>query len=249
MLREWKGLWIRDASSAVFAFDPERNTYTALPEGLAPGLWNYVIAVDIGGGVNRDNDAIAVFAFHEHHRATWLLEEHIDAKQDVTALALKVVGIRDRLGADKVLGIVADTGGIGAKVAEEMNRRHGLGVRAAKKADKWANIELLNAACRHGEFYARADSAFALECVKVEKDWDHSTPDRIAIKGHMPDACDSALYGFVDSQGWLAEIPPPPPPPRGSDAWAVAEAERMEQQSMAEFEARQQMRDDWGVGW
>lgn len=256
--REWFAKWIRDASSAVFAFDPARNTYSTLPAHLKASLWAYVISVDIGGGVNRDNDAISVLAFHPHARATWLVEEHIDARQDVTALSLKVVSIRDRLGADRVLAIVADTGGLGAKVAEEMSRRHGLGVKAAKKADKWTNIEILNAACRHGEFFAPADSAFATESVKVEKDWDKSTPDRIVIKGHMPDACDAALYGYVESLAWISEEPKPKPVP-GSVEWAAAQEDEMEAREEERIAA--QLREergetegvgnssDWETGW
>jgi hypothetical protein len=257
--REYFGEWVRDATSAVFAFEPGANTYAALPRDLKPALWNYVISVDIGGGVERDNDAISVLAFHPHSRATWLTEEHIDPKQDVTALSQKVVAIRDRLGADRVLAIVADTGGIGAKVAQEMQRRHNLAVIPAKKADKWANIELLNGACRHGEFFAPAGSAFATEAVKVEKDWDKSTPDRIVIKGHMPDICDSVLYGFVESLGWISDGAPAAKPKEGTPEYAAMEADRMEREEEERIaqEIREQQGEpeglsspsDWENGW
>jgi hypothetical protein len=226
MQREWKGRWIRDTSSAVFKFDPKRNTYSQLPPELDVTLWQYVIAVDIGGGVNRDNDAISVLAFHPHKRATYLIEEQVTPNRDVTSLALEVKAIRKRLGEGKVVAVVADTGGLGAKVALEMSSRHHLPVVAAKKQDKWSNIALLNGACAHGEFYAPATSAFATEAVKVEKDWDKSTPDRIEIKGHMPDICDSVLYGFVESLAWISKEPEDRPAP-GTPEAAAAEARLM----------------------
>ena len=245
--REYLGRWVRDTSSAVFAFDAARNSYSELPRDLDPNLWQYVIAVDIGGGVERDNDAVTVLAFHPHAKATWLKEEHVSAKQDVTALSLKVLAIMERLGPRRVVAVVADTGGIGAKVAFEMSSRHGIPVSPAKKADKWANIELLNAACRHGEFFAPVGSQFATECVKVEKDWAKSTPDRIAIKGHMPDACDSALYGFVESLAWTSKTPEPQLAP-GSKQWAEREQRRLFQRAQFDVEREKQRRQDWEAG-
>jgi hypothetical protein len=245
MQREYFGRWIRDESSAVFAFDPARNTYLELPKDLDPRLWAYVISIDIGGGVDRDKDAVIVLAFHPHRRATWLAEEHVSATLDVTDLAELVTGVRDRLG--NVVGIVADTGGIGAKVAKEMQRRYELEVRAAKKQDKWANIALLNTACRHAEFFAPAGSQFATECVKVEKDWAKSTPDRIAIKGHMPDVCDGVLYGYVESLAWISKAPPPPPPAPGTEAWGAAEAKRMEDEALEQWQEKKDAEED--AGW
>lgn len=245
--REWFAKWVRDLLSAVFAFDQGRNTHQGLPIELPAKLWRYVIAVDIGGGVARDNDAISVLAYHPWSRATWLTEEHISPKQDVTGLSLAVVAIRDRLGAGNVGAIVVDTGGIGAKVSEEMSRRHGLSTQAAKKADKWANIELLNAACRRGEFFALKGSQFAREAPKVEKDWDHSTPDRIAIKGHMPDICDSVLYGYVESYAWTSRVPENRPA-QGSEEWAKAEAKRLFDKAAADVaRAKHANGGEWGV--
>lgn len=255
--REWFGRWIRDVSSAVFSFDLDRNTYRELPKDLDPAGWRYVVAIDIGGGVERDNDAITVFAFHRHRRATYLTEERVEPKQDVTTLALAVKAIVERLGRSRVVAIVADTGGIGAKVAVEMRARYRLAVTAAKKADKWANIELLNAACRHGEFYALAGSQFAQECVKVEKDWDKSTPDRIVVKGHMPDVVDSAIYGFVESRAWTAKAPPKTPEEQRAELAEIVKrastppaAEEVNKKARADMEeysrelARQQREQD-----
>lgn len=247
ILREWRGLWIRDVSSAVFTFSPGRNTYAKLPKLSAEG-WRYVVSVDIGGGVNRDNDAVTVLAFHLQARPTWLVEEHVSPTQDVTTLALLVKSIVNRLGPERVVAIVADTGGIGAKVALEMSSRHGLGVAAAKKSDKWANIALLNAACNHAEFFAPPESAFATECVKVEKDWDHSTPDRIAIKGHMPDVCDSVLYGYVESFSWTSRVPAEQPKP-GSREHYDAEAKRLMEETRQRVEEMKAEREEVaGVG-
>jgi hypothetical protein len=244
--REWFARWVRDLLSAVFAFDPAKNTFTEKPRELKAELWRYIISVDLGGGVERDNDAISVLAYHPHHRATWLVEEHVKPKQDVTAICKAVLKIQGGLGALNVDAVVVDTGGIGAKVALEMARRYHLGVLPAKKSEKWANIELLNAACRHGEFFAKKDGWFALESPKVEKDWDKSTPEKIEIKGHMPDICDSVLYGYVESLSWISKAPVQEPE-RGSKEWVARQQRAMFEHTQREvMKAKQGAADDWG---
>jgi len=240
--REWMARWLRDAQSAVFAFEPAANCFGTLPE-FRTG-WNHVIAIDLGGGVQRDNDAIVVLSFNPESPCCWLTEEHVDDKQDVTAVAEKTAEVRDRLGAENVVAIVCDTGGIGAKVALEMRRRHRLEVVAANKADKWANIEMLNAACRHRRFFARPASRFATEAVKVEKDWDKSTPDRIVIKGHMPDVCDGVLYGYVEALHWLY-VPEDPKPKLNTAEGQFAEQQTYEEQLEAQIEARKNPDAAW----
>lgn len=246
--REWFARWVRDLLSAIFKFDPKKNVFNALPLDLPAELWRYIIAFDIGGGVEKDNDAISVLAYHPHARATWLVEEHVEPKQDVSALAEKVKGIRDRLGAHKVSAIVADAGALGAKVVLELNNRHHLAVIAAKKADKFANIELLNAACVNGEFYAKAGGQFASEAPKVQRDWDKSTPTKIEIKGHMPDICDSTLYGYVESLSWLSKPVEEPPAP-GSPAWAEQQRKAMFERAQRDVQRgkAQTAIDDWGA--
>lgn len=246
--REWFARWVRDASSAVFTFDAEKNTYLTLPRELDAQLYRYVISIDLGGGVARDNDAIGAFAFHPHSRATWLIEEQLAPKDDVTAVSLKVAALNKQLGGfERVVAIVCDTGGIGAKVALEMSRRHKLSVEAANKKDKWANIEVLNAACNRREFFAKKDSAFALAAVKVEKDWEKSTPDKIEIKGHMPDVCDMTLYGYVECQAWLSKIPEDKPRP-GSKEWAEEQQRLMFAKTMRQVQQQKMHNgaDDWG---
>jgi hypothetical protein len=254
--REWFGKWVRDLLSAVFKFDPVKNAFTGLPRELPSALWRYIIAVDLGGGVERDNDAIVVLAYHPFDRRTWLIEEHVSAKQDVTGVSLKVKAIYERLGPRNVSQIVVDTGGIGAKVALEMASRHKLPTCPAKKQDKWTNIELLNAACLRGEFFAPATSRFATESVKVEKDWTKSTPDKIVIKGHMPDVCDAGLYGYVESLSWISKAVDDEPPV-GSEEWGKKQERQMRERAAADVRAAKQNKtveafggemDSWGDG-
>jgi len=266
--REWFAEWVRDLASAVFAFSPEANgyepttpnTWNGLPLELQRELWQYVIGVDLGGGVQRDNDAITALAFHPDIRCTWLTYEKVMPKRDVSGVCHDVKRLWTDLGQDKVVAIVVDTGGIGAKIALEMSSRWHIPTSPADKKDKWANIELLNAACRNGEFKAPVKSAFARECVKVEKDWDKSTPEKFKIKGHMPDVCDSVLYGYVESLGWLSKVPDKKPV-RGT-----AEHEELIRKALFERTKREMRRhkqekevragdfgvfeqmDDWGSG-
>lgn len=245
--REWFAQWVRDILSAVFSFNEHLNVYDREATGnwkvptidVAQHLWQYVISVDLGGGVERDNDAIGVFAFHPHRRATWLIHEEVSAKDDVTGVSEKVKALYRDLGERKVVAVVVDTGGIGAKVALEMSRRHGIPTEAAKKQDKWANIEVLNAACRKGEFFAFKGSKFSEMATKVEKDWSKSTPEKIAIKGHMPDVCDMTIYGYVESFSWFGKLPQDAPAP-GSDAAVELERKRLFQLVQRQVEEQKQ---------
>lgn len=271
--REWFARWVRDLLSAVFGFDPDKHAFSgARPEKVLDALgmlsgtlwkglplqtptgafmpaeaWRYVIGGDLGGGVARDNDAISVLAYHPLHRATWLVEEHVAPKDDVTSFCLKAKAIRDRLGPSRVSAMVVDTGGIGAKVVREMNDRHGLDVVAANKKDLWSNVEVLNAACKHGEFFAPVGSAFAAESVKVEKDWAKSTPQKIEIKGHMPDVCASVLYAYRESLSWLAKAPPEAPPP-GTEEWAKQVEKKLFEKAQRDVQRERARKQDYELG-
>lgn len=241
--REWFGRWALDENALVFKYDASHNTFASLPECRKP--WEFVVGVDLGWD---DADAIAVLAFNEESPNVYLVDEHVQRKETITQLAERLSAI---VGARSPLAIVVDTGGLGKKIAEELAARFGLPVKAAEKPRKFEFISLLNDALRAGRFYARQGSRFAADAMLVEWDREKSTNDRQVIsERYHSDIGDAVLYAFRESLHWLHEPKPPPPPQRGTEAWAKAEAERMEREAIEDYEARQEAKGETGWdGW
>ena len=232
--RECFGKWIADPDSLIFKYDKGRNHYESLPE--MAGVWEYVIGVDIG---HDDADAIAVIGWHPKIKEAYLVEELIVAKQGITELADQ---IEERMERYDPLKIVMDTGGLGKKIAVEIQRRRQIPIEAAEKSRKIEFIEFLNDAMRTRHLYAKENSAFAQDCFLIEKDKDKSTSDKTVISDkYHSDICDAVLYAFRESLHWLSEPAPPPILPN-TDAWYSKEIEEME--VVAEKQSKANNTDD-----
>lgn len=241
--REWFGKWTLDLNSLVFKYDAVKNAYTELPSG---GDWCYVIGVDVGF---NDADAIAVLGWQPTSHKTWLVEEHIEDKADVTKLATNIRAVWDRLGHDNVMAIVMDAGALGKKIGAELSARFRLPVVAAQKSEKQMHIELLNDALRTGNFFARRDSRFAQDSKKVEWDSSRATPERRVISDrYHSDICDSVLYAFRESLAWLSKIPVLRPAVGTPEAFNEAARELFEKTQREVIAAKEAEEFDLGPG-
>jgi hypothetical protein len=238
--REFFGRWAWDANSLVFRYDPTRNAYANRPEAQS---WSYVIGVDLGFD---DADAISVLAWSESSPDIYLVDEWVGTKQSITDLGLRLAAFKAKY---DPLDIVADTGGLGKKIADEISQRTGIPISAAEKERKLEHIELLNDALRSGRFYAKADSRFAQDAMLVE--WDRTNPEKPKISDRFhSDICDSVLYAYRRAQHWLYE-PKAEVPEVGSNAWMNAtEREMLEaaEAAVREQKAYRQELDDQ-MGW
>lgn len=218
--REWCGEWYQDFDALVFRFDPAKHAYTTLPEGK----WTYVVGVDIGF---EDADAVCVLGWREGDDAVYLIEEHVDRKQGVGELAARIQDVYERYAPIK---IVADFGGLGKKIAVEIQRRFSLPIEAADKVRKFEHIEILNDAFRRGKFLARPDGLFAEDCAQVQ--WDQKARVRGTLKiadDYHADLTDAVLYAFRACLAFHEVAPPPAPTEEQKlDAWEQREAERIE---------------------
>lgn len=232
--REFYGRWVYDSTALVFAWDAARNSLI----GMLPPLTDYVIGVDLGFD---DADAIAVLGWQKNLPGLYLVEEFVLAKQSITGLAGKLRELHEKY---SPLRIVVDTGGLGKKIADEIQRRTGIPLEAADKARKLEHIELLNDALRTGNFFARADSRMAQDALLVE--WDRTNPEKPKISERFhSDILDAVLYGFMRALHWLHEPAVDAPAP-GSDAAIRAEEERMEEEAESAFRARQEVTQEYG---
>lgn len=235
--REWFGKWVLDSDALLLHYDRKVNHF----ESMAPGRWNYILGIDIGF---HDADALAVLAWSEADAATYLVEESVTSRQGITELVQQIEKLQKKY---DICKIVMDTGGLGLKISEEIQRRHQIPIQAADKHRKFENVALLNDTLRSGRFKAQEGSRFAQDTFLVEIDRDKSTPDKIKIKdNYHSDIIDAVLYAFRESPAFTY-TPPKPALKWGTPAWAAAEVDEMEQQAIDHFEALEEATKGYGL--
>lgn len=192
--REYLGEWVEDTGALVFRLT-SANHYDTLPDG---GRWRYVMGVDLGF---EDADALAVLGWREHERIVYLVEEATYRKSGVTELAERIGELYRKY---KPHRLVADFGGLGKKIGEEIRSRHGLPMEPADKARKLEHIELLNDAFRRGHFMCRAPGPFAEDCAIVQWDQDAKARGiRKIAEDYHSDITDAVLYAYRAAMAWL----------------------------------------------
>lgn len=226
--REWLNKWVLDTKSLWINYDESKCHYETLPQ--LPTKLHYILGIDIGF---RDADALAVLAYSDVSKDTYLVEEVVTTKQGLTELVAQVQDLRKKYDFSKM---VIDEGGLGKKLAEEMRRQHAIPVEPADKLRKQENVEFLNDAMRLGKFKAKRDSRFAKDSYLVQIDWDKSTPSKIIIKKHPhSDIIDAVLYAFKESPAWGYEAVAPKPK-IGSPEWAAQQVDDMFNKAVDHFQ-------------
>lgn len=231
--RECFGQWAFDPNALVFRYSKELNDYDQLP---VSAKWSYVFGIDLG---YDDADAIAVIAWSPDHTGAYLVYEDITTKQGITGLAKKIEELIAVYNPDK---IVMDTGGLGKKIAEEIQSRYGLPIVAAEKSRKFEFIEILNDAMRTKRFFAKPTTRFAADCSLVEWDKDSSQPK--VKDAYHSDICDSVLYAMREAFHWLYESPKPEVK-AGTAVWLKKQEDELEAEA---YKRNIPQNDLWDTG-
>jgi phage terminase large subunit len=235
--REYFGRWAFDTDSLLIKYKPTVNDFTEINQTLK---YNYILGIDVGF---KDADALAVLAWSEHDKTTYLVEEVVASKQGLTELVEQIQHLQQKYDISKM---VMDMGGLGKKLGEEMIRRYKLPVEPAEKQRKMENIELLNDALRTGRFKARPNSLFAQDTYRLEIDRDKSTPDRTVISSTFhSDIVDAVLYAFKLSPAYTWE-PEAKKLQYGSREWAEAQQDSMFELELAGLQQEVMDRKQWG---
>lgn len=225
--REYKNEWVLDTQALWVRYSENLNNYDKLPSGHK---WNYVMGVDIGF---KDADAIAVLAWSETSKETYLVHEQIDRKQGISDLVSQIDRLQKQY---DVYKIVMDEGGLGKKIGEEIRRRFACPLEPADKANKQDNVEFLNDDLRLGRFKATVASQFAKDSYMVQVDWDKSTPKRVILKpGFHSDIIDAVLYAFRESYAYTHKKEPEKPK-WGTKEYAEAQNDEMFDRELAGFQ-------------
>lgn len=234
--REWFGKWKFDPESLVFRYSAELNDYQDTPH--QPSDYTFIMGVDFG---YEDADAIAILGWSEKTPITYLVDELVMPKQGITELVEQIEIFRKKYQVSK---IVADFGGLGKKISEEIIRRWQVPVEAADKVRKFEAIELMNDALRTQRFMAKKSSRFAADAMLVEWDKEKSTPEKKKISDRFhSDILDAALYAFRLSPAY-AYAPPIPKPTYGTDAWMDEQIEKMEEHAL-EQARKENLEEEW----
>lgn len=232
--REYFGELAVDTNSLVYQYNPTLNNYETLPQGK----YTYILGIDIGF---KDADAIAVLAWSEDSRITYLVEELVTRQQGITELVEQIEGLRKKYDISK---IIMDTGGLGKKISEEIIRRYKIPIQPAEKNRKFEYIELFNASMRTGQFMAKASSLFASDSYQVEWDKDKTKPDKKVISDRFhSDICEAALYAWRESYSFTF-APEPPKAKYGTPKYWDEEAKRLEEAAEEHFKALEDMKTD-----
>lgn len=239
--REFFGKWVIDTDSLVFKYNRDINDYDDLP--IVATKWNHVIGIDLG---HDDADAIAVIAWNDKVKDSYLIHEDVQTKQGITELAAKVEALIKKY---DPLKIVIDTGGLGKKIAEELRKRYAIPVVAAEKQRKFEYIEILNDALRTKRLLAKKDSRFAQDSYLVEWDYEgrEKNPDKLKISDrYHSDICDAVLYAYREALHWLYEPEIPRPKPKSAE-WFRQQEEDMERDMLDSMKKEDDSEENWGL--
>jgi hypothetical protein len=190
-LREWCGIWVEDLDALVYKFRKEKNEYSLLP---TDSHWNRILSVDYGW---HDKTAFAVVAYNDKAPNSYV--EY--AKGYSELIPSQIAEMLEKLIKKyNPIKIVADTGGLGKSITEEMRIRYGLPIIAAEKKDKLAWISLINGAFIDRQLFINK----SLEELKHQYSILVKDEDGLEDPIMPNDLCDAVLYAWRESRAHQA---------------------------------------------
>ena len=195
--REYLNLWVKDEDSLLFKFSRDKNVYSVIP-GTMP--IQTIMGIDFGF---NDKCAFVVLGENHNHRKTYALYSWSKAGMIVSEIAEKV---KELISIYAPVKIVADTGGLGKTIAEEMRRRYQIPIEAADKPDKASRIAICNDEFRSGNFMIHNSNQTLIdELETIVKDQERL----IEEDGQVCDEADAMLYAFSESKAYAFTLKEP----------------------------------------
>ena len=139
LYRQWYlNEWVVDEGKLVYKFNEEKNLIPALPTGLKPEGWTYVLGVDTGW---EDDNAFVLTAYHDNLDRLFVLKTFHKPHMTFDEVVEKIREfMADEL--NKPTKVVID--GANKQGVESMRIRSGIPFEYADKQDKVSFIEMLN---------------------------------------------------------------------------------------------------------
>lgn len=221
-LREWLGRWIKSEDSLVFKLRTS-NLIAEVPKNL-----HYIFGIDLG---YVDSNALTVCGFSYDQPGVFVVDEYKRSGQTISEFAEIIKQFKDLY---NPISMVADTGGLGRAIVEELNVRFALGLKAAEKRDKFSIIELVNGDLIANRIYFLEPKTKHLrqEMEIMQWDEDHKSIDERS-EDHLSDAF---IYGFRESKHYTFEPKLPVAPDQEMiDYWERKSAELAQEEQEKEW--------------
>lgn len=196
--REYLGEWVQDESALVYrGFKRHRNVFKLLPAAS----WEYIIGMDLGW---HDQTTFSVVAYSKHQPCAYVVRSFGRSELHISRIA-EVLG--SLVNEFSPIAIIADTGGLGKSICEELKSRYSLPIRAAEKTEKMTAIEAMNGDFIDGRILIH-ESCTDLMTQYEQLTWDekrlHENPSM------RNDLCDCSLYALRFSRHyWHCPKAPP----------------------------------------
>ncbi len=217
--REWLGEWVEDPDALVYKYKRGRNDYTELP---AQRDYNRVLSIDYGW---NDQTAFGITTYN--YKTPKVFLEHVEGHSEwiPSQIAQRLAQLIERF---KPVKIVADTGGLGKSITEEMVRRYSIPIVAAKKTEKMTAIHLMNGDLIDGNYLIHASLGAVTRQMLALQKADDGTEDP-----NLPnDLCDVALYGYREARAY-AFSPELKAPSTQTEKWKREEEKLLEAEEAA----------------
>lgn len=185
------GMWIRDLSTLVYAFDPSVHVARNV---LPLKTWSYVVGIDYGF---TDDVGIAVVGWATNSPISYIVHTERHEHQTPSDAAVNLKRVLDHYQPFRVVG---DSGGLGKGYIEEARKRYTLPIVAAQKNDKRGYISLYNGALQNGTLQLLADTE-ELQAEYVELPWHDEKREREA-DGFANHVSDAALYAWREARSY-----------------------------------------------
>lgn len=191
-LREYMGLWVRDANAQAFKIEPHRDVVDTFP-GDTSSDWDFVMGIDVG---YSDPFAFVVVAQSQMLGQAFV----VDSYEESELTTMEALVIAERFCRDwPITRIALDTGGAGKLVAEDWKKMSTLPIEAAKKTHKASQISVINGDLQAGKLKVCRDRNLKLINDAMIVEWD---PDKAARgsweyrRGSMDHLLDAWQYAY-----------------------------------------------------
>lgn len=214
-VRESLGKWVSTSDTMVYALsqlivdDGGIDNCRALwfrnyKDGNKWGLpitngddWEFIVGMDLGF---NDDFAVVVMAYSPTHQTLNQVYEYKAQHLIVPQMAAKVKQVVDAFD-NRIVAMVADTGGLGKLVVETLNQQYGFFIEAAEKSEKFDHIELFNSDLHEGRLKVLTGSDLYKEMTRLQWDFRGLSRRKAIRVGKIREdqaadnhLCDAALY-------------------------------------------------------
>lgn len=195
--REYLGRWTTDASALVYrGFSKSRNLFSG---DLPSSAWTFIVGLDLGW---HDKTAFCVLAYSKYISNAYVVRAFGRSQMTISRIADTLLELQQQYNPQ---AIIADTGGLGKSIAEELKSRYSLPVLAAEKTDKLAFIETVNGDFIDGKVFIH-ESAHELIQELATLGWDEKRLHENSAQDNH--AADSLLYALRFSRHYWAKPKP-----------------------------------------